>query len=1133
MVSYDYELNLDGLLVALLLIGLPFKIVLGGFVGCILTLCAFVYFAVGKSFVGVDSPSPRRLKPVDASDSSSIPFCWEDSEFALSYPEIARVIEEIAELIVHSYIMPWYQHINASAGSDFPHSVKTTILQTVIKLQASLEQMDEGNLILLKILPLLAKHFEAFCLSKEAVVSDLIYEKSNSPNFELQVAVEYNKVNKMHPALSLRTSHLERDIGRYMTGKVEQFLPTMINEKELSSTFISTLLRDIFASCVLSPLVNKLSDGDFWNVLIISLSDKILEEQDQVQEIRKFLSKEVEQQEYDIVSKDNLDKAFELEQELCPGLSGAQFENYLRMISQLTSFEQLQKARFLLITKLIQLDKEELNTKILVEYRKRLVLSLNLLQTRLRRVDCRTSQDRSRHLNLNFSNAEKAVDDFQAFLDTIKLDDILRERRCIIHFEKYLAMSTSARGACYLKFWRLTESMKNPLEDAGEDVTVAISASEIARLQEFASTFFQEEQLEDMRLLDAGLVTNIMLFTESANCDANLTFPLARRSILLLQSEARRALDNTVFQDFKTSREFLDMVSCFDFVNTEIYSKLLVNHQHGESERYLNTRPSLSSTRVFSSPEINDALETLLTNSATKRRYSQQQTLDNTLFGDRRHEVPGDSLFEGDDDESYEPTTPILHNFEEDGSSISTKSETPNFNTPVSKIGRVTDTADLKNDIAKLSMVVDQIEKQLELLNHLTLKAELTNNQRQLKLLEKSKKALIRDLDTKELAKQQLMVQQDANSLYKKTKIAIKSYYVDRNRINHGDVIYYLINVEHVYQGQVTSWELPRRFSEFHKLNSYLRRTHNSSMQSLNGRDTFPKRMKMSLKFHVSKTLLYQERTTQLERYLNELLKVPQICQDDMLRNFLTDFSAFNVSPIRNDFKSDDLEQCDKLDDSNSLLSSSKEPTPRMGMCADYRIKQPDNHTEEESSLWENDSSHYEAYETILNSRNRSIVKSICDFFILVFSLNKTNTGWLRGRAIITVLQQLLGSAIEKYAVESIKKLRSEARFLAILTTLKEKVWPNNELVQREKGTNQRSEGELKRARADSHVMLQCLFAEFFGKVVGSQTAQSAATNIHDMIQNSYLNANLLLETIDLVFDEIMLSSSRKNRSAS
>lgn len=1126
MVRSVSNFGLYCLAVALVLSLLSPQVLITATLTCALSLCALLYISIRSAFVAVDPPLPKRLEPCLPADLSSSSFSWNDTQLAINHPDAANIIEELVDLVVKSFITPWFQHIDGNNSPAFPNCVKNTILEAVVRLQTPVERIDEGSLIILKILPLFVKHFEMFCMSRDSVVSDLAFEKTSFQNFNLQVAVEYNKINKLHEALSLRTSFLERDISRYMSAKMERVLPLVINEKELSSPLVCIILRDVLATCILSPIVNKLADPDSWNLHIISLSDRILEEQDQVHVIRKFLSKEVQQHEKGQSTDVNSGYTAHVEQDLKPGLPGAQFENYLRYISQLNSFEELQKARFTLMTKLMDINSDDCLTRTSMEYKRRLILSLNLLQTRLRCVDLRDEDVHPRRFDQTLFDADRAVNEFRSFLNTVSLDDILREQRCLVFFEKYLQGRRNKCGLCYVRFWKLVETMKNPLEDGGKNVTVAIKPSEVSQLREFALSFFQGERLENMSLLDAGLVTNITLFMNTSVIDANSAFPLVRRSIILLQNEARKALNENYFQGFKMSKEFLNMLSSSDFVSTELYSKLVIDAQRGNNKKSLKTSPSLNSLRIFSSPEVDEALQNLLTKNTAKRRYSLQQTIKNTLFGENDSGFFDDALFEDDEDFTYGETSSVLGNFDgEDFGSLSSKKEDyerSHFKTFGNSPGA---SRDLKDDIANLSMAVDQIERQLELLNHLILKAELTNNQSQLKLLQKSKRALIRDLDTKELTKQQLMVQQNENSLYKRTKIAIKSYYMDSQYSDNAEVTFYLINIDHICQGQLVSWQIPRRFSEFFRLNSYLKKKYSGSLKSVFTKDLFPKRVKMSLKYHVSKTLLYKERAVKLERYLNELLRIPQICQDHMLRKFLTDNSMFTLVPeVKGTDIHSEQDQLNNLEDSTSSLSSVREPTPQTHAGPESKIKQFDD-LEDELHVNEYEDAFLETSE--VDSQYKSVVKSLCDSFISIFSLKKSSKGWLRGRALIAVLQQFLGGTIEKYAIESLKKYRSKACILSLLTACKQKLWPDGQFARKSQSDNQRSDEERKRAKSDSQIMLQCLFAEIFGKVVGLRTAQGAATNLHDMLQNSYLNANLLLEMIDLVLEEVLLNNGQ------
>lgn len=284
-------------------------------------------------------------------------------------------------------------------------------------------------------------------------------------------------------------------------------------------------------------------------------------------------------------------------------------------------------------------------------------------------------------------------------------------------------------------------------------------------------------------------------------------------------------------------------------------------------------------------------------------------------------------------------------------------------------------------------------------------------------------------------------------------------------------------------------------------------------MKRLQKKDIFPEKIKISLKYHISKNLLYEERRIRLERYLRELLAIPIICQDNMFRLFLTASKPFKAN--------DNLtgEQASNSRDAGSTnFDHTREPS------TDFQIRRFDANYDDELRFYEDDRNFYHNSESSFNSRNKSFVKPICDFFISVFSLDKSNSGWLRGKTIITVLQQLLGSTIEKYIKNSIRSLRTEHEILKTIRSVKILLWgPMGALTKRNKAgpIHERTKGEKARAQADAKFILQSLFAETFGKVVGLRASHEAALKVHGMAQNPYVMASLLLDILDTVINEI------------
>lgn len=283
----------------------------------------------------------------------------------------------------------------------------------------------------------------------------------------------------------------------------------------------------------------------------------------------------------------------------------------------------------------------------------------------------------------------------------------------------------------------------------------------------------------------------------------------------------------------------------------------------------------------------------------------------------------------------------------------------------------------------------------------------------------------------------------------------------------------------------------------------------------------------MSLKYHVSKTLLYEERTTKLETYLRELVIIPEVCQDKVFRRFLTDASG--TFSIEEDKNTDDKRKLPSLSRIESVPSKINESlhsdeseidvSKRYSGMA-FQVTPLKDDFEKEISFY-NDERNF--YSNTSRSRKTSFVKPICDLFISIFSLNKSNSGWLRGRALLAVLQKLLGSTIEKYIKDLISKVKSEEKIYELILSVKKVLWVNDTFFKSSQHPPAvpRTEGERKRTETEAKLLIEKLMIELCAKVVGIRNSKDASLKLYSMVQNEYLNASLILETLDLILDEI------------
>jgi sorting nexin-25 len=141
-------------------------------------------------------------------------------------------------------------------------------------------------------------------------------------------------------------------------------------------------------------------------------------------------------------------------------------------------------------------------------------------------------------------------------------------------------------------------------------------------------------------------------------------------------------------------------------------------------------------------------------------------------------------------------------------------------------------------------------------------------------------------------------------------------------------------------------------------------------------------------------------------------------------------------------------------------------------------------------------------------------VKPICDIFLEVFELNKGNN-WLRGRAVVVVLHQLLGGTIERKVREAAKGVVEDAALVRHISWVKDMMWPNGQLRQ----NKPRTVSERTKTRTEAGVVLATLLPDLAASVVGRANTQAAARRIFATLNNHRLNVHLAYT----ILDEIIL----------
>ncbi|TQV94919.1 intermediate filament protein [Cordyceps javanica] len=405
----------------------------------------------------------------------------------------------------------------------------------------------------------------------------------------------------------------------------------------------------------------------------------------------------------------------------------------------------------------------------------------------------------------------------------------------------------------------------------------------------------------------------------------------------------------------------------------------------------------------------------------------------------------------------------------------------------------------LAEAITVLTNDIDRLAAQEAIVDSLTRKAELTNNTAELRILSKSKASLHREIRRKELQRQQYVVQESDNSLYGRSTVKIKSIRVGREEDGR-EFALYVIEVQRDAGEQMpaASWVVARRYSEFHDLHQKLRSRY-PSVRNLD----FPGR-RVVMKFQSE---FLRKRRVALEKYLQELLLLPDVCRSRDLRAFLSESAITQGEDLldRDDRKDIVSRLYDSVTDGMEdilgnipVLDQISVAGQNLIAAATSQLNSGSLHTSEDSFPAAEAEAELNAFES---KELEPFIKPICDIFLEVFELNRGNN-WLRGRAVVVVLQQLLGGTVERKVRDTFKMLVQEEPLLRYIALLRDNMWPNGQLVRDKKP---RSATEKRRTRTEASLMLATLLPDLAGSVVGRVNAQAASRRLFATFNNSRL----------------------------
>ncbi|KAF2094916.1 hypothetical protein NA57DRAFT_68438 [Rhizodiscina lignyota] len=1131
--------------------------------------------------------------------------------------EISKSADGLLDFVIRDFVTSWHGHI--SKKLYFQNEVDKAIRAVLSDIIARVSQLDIVELATSKFIPIITTHLHDFDEAERAVRGrKLSRSVTESEELNLAIAAKYREGN-LHAAASLTFSNTRLIQQQHLRGIVTRLLPKVLPEQMTKSAAVNVLIKELVACAVLYPIVDMLTDPDFWNQQIEAYGRSLLQERKTVKKLRAALDEHAPD-----LSQPSTNIRFP---KLSPGDNERRFERFIRSVRRCNALSDARRFRSEVAA---QLRRESAIEGQDALYLRRLETGKRLLDQKIATLATTGSRKTQRIANGQGGNIASA-----SHWETASLRDMLYSASGLSCFMEYMDRQGLMR---LVQFWIVVDGIRNPLDadDAG-DYSTSWTESDRSDLASINQAYLSLPEVKASPEAKAA----VRSFLEAGNSASIQQYHAARRAILKTQTATYEEMQDPYFVNFKKSDLYYKWLAS-DEAAAAAATAISPSSPKTNGSELSPAEPkrpprlprlSTSSLKPAKEPDLRRAVVSssdLKSFSRSGAESPPRRSLDDgggqrkPLFDDDDYDTEplARSTQSIDSDVDTQPRRSLENDHKvvdamqaalndimdeqpdknslfsdssirspHDNDSMAGSMELPRANSPalsalsgnkerptiaslglIGAPGRrgvfdddlfgeneklwederddsdVNDKSDedaiheaapgdlgLAEAIDALTMDIEKLVTQESIVDSLTNKAELTNNAAELKILRKSKASLQREINRKELQRQQYIVQESDNSLYGRASISIQRIMVGQEEDGKEFAMYVVeVRREAGEQMPAAAWVVARRYSEFHELNKRLRARY-PIVRNMD----FPRRQVV---LKLQKDFL-QKRRLALERYLRELLRVPAICRSRELRAFLSQQAITTIRKDGNtqvdtrDFVTriynsvtDGMEEflgnipvLDQLSLAGQNLISAA-TTQLNNAPASLTSPIHTGSAATSNSAFAGDltaAAEAEAELRAFESKElEPFVKPICDLFLEAFELNR-DANWLRGRAVVVVLHQLLGGTVERKVRDLAKQHLSDDAIVKYLDLVKDIMWPGGKL--REAG-KPRTQQEKDKSRKEASLALATLVPEVAGSVVGRANASAASRRMLAVLNNRRLNVHLVFtlldEIIQAVFDE-------------
>ncbi|KAF8755915.1 Sorting nexin C terminal [Rhizoctonia solani] len=1060
-------------------------VILGPFI-VVLAFLSFVFsgliFALLAEWIRPQKPPSNSIKSATRTLSFATPAAWQANLTRIQWlsqdnlppikecsPDASELVHEVMDFIVRDFVQVWYSNLSNSPG--FPNALRRTIQETLENILARASQLDVSALVVRKILPKITAHIEKFRQSEES----------------LRGAALERRLSESFPAVANLSSMATRPTeDLYLRQIFDQVLPLVLPESDAKSRSVVIVAREIIGCSVLRPVIDMLTDPDFWNQTIDKIASAAIREQKLVTKVRHMLEKQVPKSGPSRRTAPSVPGALSASrgsrsENINWRTDAKRFEMFVQSIRKCESLldarrlkndimNEVRRTRDLLAQHASDDWINGVKTETIVSYLDRLYNAKNEAEKRIEVLSGAKTNDSQTSSTHTLAPPNK-----------LTLRDILRDSSSLLYFMEF--MERRNHRTLLVQFWLAADAFKDPLaqidsdsEASDDEGTAPRDSAATATLIEdttmlYEVYFAQPQRAAELSCISAKYVATLTTFVQSQFPPTRMDENRVRRCVLHAQNQVEKAMEED-FELFTKSelwhRAVGDMSPRIEKPATSV---LILDEPEIQASTPISraSAPSESPTLIHASHSVpivrrpmKQRPSSLASNDSNRQLSSFDILMGSTedmdgsrtpLFEDMAIErkkidalqaaltdIIADDTAARDYKPSLSPNKPP-----------STTRETRTTIRP-SKVFPEDDSEPLIGHPERVDEAIPPL--QVALPGDLQLAQDVARRRTRAFAPLSFPDSLVREIRGLTFQRAHYEVQEAANRLVpERTKISITDTATseEEGRV----VVRYLVEIQQLaMDGSFASgWGVARRYSEFYDMHTRLKERF-VEVRSLE----FPgKKFVTALSNN-----MVDARRVGLEKYLQgqNLILIPSVCDSDELRAFLsrqatppalTPSAPADQGLVRTMYRS----VADSIDDmffgpsmlDVTLQRLSRRAAELTGMYAQLqdedaiaRVLGLKSRPEEALGKLQGDLMPLDG-----ETGTSSFSAPICDLLLAVFELDRKDN-WLRRQAMVTILQQLLGSTIERKVRDTVRNSLAESQILGYITAFRDTLWPEGKL---------------------------------------------------------------------------------------